>query len=100
MYKTLIYIVIILSIFFLFKSTKEREKFIPTSKATIANDILQWINVDRTYLQYADFMKGRGNLSYKLISPKTFYEMIEKKRNNQLSESVVTSYMDDWYSIN
>lgn len=99
MYKTLIYTVVIILVFLLFNYRNERENFIPKTKNDIANDILNWITIDRTYSQYAEFMKGRSNLSYKLISPKTFYEMIEKKRNNQLTESVVTSYMDDWYSI-
>lgn len=85
-------------IYYLFFSQSENFDNNETNpqKNNLANNIINFMKNDTTYKEYLDFLKSDPNLlSYKILEQETFFEILFRKRNNNLTLSSVLNLITD-----
>jgi len=68
----------------------ENEKKNPSQ---LAIDIFNFITPNTEFSQFIDFIKKKENISYNIIKPQTFYELITFKKLNILTPEKIESYL-------
>lgn len=84
-------IVILITAVLLFKPKESFTSFKETSQ--LSNDIFKFIKENTTYSEYTDFMKNKDNLSYNIVKPQVFYELVTMKKLKLLTPQIIDSYI-------
>jgi hypothetical protein len=67
-----------------------------TNVDDMSNKINKFMTEETTYSEYIELLKMNNNISYKLVSPETFYELKLLIKQNKLTPTIIQGYMSDY----